>query len=247
MVTTMSTQTLGQPAEPHANQTFPERAYEFVRRGILDHSFRPGQDLNDGEIATQLGISRTPVREALRRLEREGLVVHIPRRGWTVFTLQVEDIAQIFEIKQALEGMMARRAAERLRPKVGAALLSAVADMEAAAAAGDRQAWFAADVRLHDVLQRASGNDRAAEIVTTLNAQWHRLRVGLLAIEGRIDRSTPEHRDIVERVLAGDGAEAERLMQTHLGNLGKYLIDLLTNLVLPFAQAEPGHGARGAR
>lgn len=222
---------------PENEQSLQEKAYQFVRTGILDHTLKPGHDLQDTTIAAELGISRTPVREALRRLEKEGLVVHSPRRGWEIFTLGVDDVAQIFEIKEVLEGMMARRAAERLTPDVAQALSTALADMEEAARCGDRQAWFAADVRLHEVLQKASGNERAAEIIVTLNAQWHRLRVGLVAIQARTEQSTLEHRAIVERVLAGDGAGADRLMQQHLRTLGGYLIDLLTNIVLPLGSA----------
>jgi DNA-binding GntR family transcriptional regulator len=218
------------------DQTAQERAYWFIREALLDQRLKPGKNLNDGEIASLLGTSRTPVREALRRLEHDGLVVNLPRRGWSVPLLTVDDIVQIFEIKETLEGMVARRAVERMTPTLQAELELAILDMEKAAANGDRDAWMAADMHWHDALFSASGNERAREIIGMLNAQWYSVRVGLVALEGRMGKSIGEHQAVLERILERDGEGAEALMQDHLSHVKKYLLDLVTNLVLPLSQ-----------
>jgi GntR family transcriptional regulator, rspAB operon transcriptional repressor len=216
-----------------AGQTLQETAYGYVKTSIEALTLKPGQSLYDAQIAASLGISRTPVREALRRLEREGLVVATPRRGWTVYRLQVEDIAQIFEIKEALEGMLTRKATANLDAATEIVLDQSLGQMVAAAAAGDHAGWIAADRRWHAALYGAACNDRARDYVATINSQWNRLRFWLMAIEGRMGSSLREHAAVHERVLARDPAGAEALMKEHLSNVGADIVDLLTNLVLP--------------
>lgn len=216
--------------------TYQQRAYEFVRSSILDLTYKPGEYLSDSQIASELKISRTPVREAFRRLENEGFLINEARRGWRVYTLSLNDIHDIFDLKVAIEGMLARKAAgcgdESLRNE----LQRAMDEMKAAAERGDSDAWFQADRELHDILYQMADNDRAQTVVNTLNAQWHRVRVGFSAMEGRIQRSVPEHQAFVASVLAGDGDEAEAQMRRHLNQVREELVRLLVNMVLPFAQ-----------
>ena len=108
--------------------------------------------------------------------------------------------------------------------------------MKQAAAADDDEAWRQADVELHDTLFSMCPNERAARIIQNLNEQWWRVRIGFLAMQGRIERSNPEHEAIVESILAGDGKEAEHLMRVYLNNVREELVRLLVNLVLPFVQ-----------
>jgi DNA-binding GntR family transcriptional regulator len=220
-------------ADGRPGQTLQEGAYAFIKASIENLTFKPGQDLYDSQIAATLGISRTPVREALRRLEREGLVNATPRRGWTVHRLQVQDIVQIFEIKEALEGMLTRKAAASLDQPTATWLDAAIVEMEAAAAAGKIEAWVEAERRWHRTLYSAAGNDRARDFVATINSQWDRLRFWLMAIEGRMGRSLREHRAVHERVIARDAEGAESLMKEHLANVGGDIVNLLTTLVLP--------------
>ena len=94
--------------------TFQQQTYEYVRNQIINLGFKPGEYITDMLIAEKLAISRTPVREAFQRLEKEGLLVNEARKGWRVYTLELEDIHEIFDLKIAIEGMLVRRAATAL-------------------------------------------------------------------------------------------------------------------------------------
>jgi DNA-binding GntR family transcriptional regulator len=216
--------------------TYQQQAYDYVKAQIMNLELKPGQYITDSQVADDLGISRTPVREALRRLEQEGLLINQARRGWKVYTLSLADIHDIFDIKQALEGMIARRAAECRDDHLRTALREAMERMRRAGDADDAEAWQEADSQLHQVLSVMGGNERASSIIQGLNDQWHRVRIGFVAMQGRIERSNPEHTAIVESVLAGDGEKAERLMRIHLDNVRQELERLLVNLVLPFVE-----------
>jgi len=221
-------------AEPGA--TLQQQVYDFVKARIMNRDLKPGQYITDSRIAKGLNISRTPVRDALRLLEHEGFLISEPRRGWKVYSLSLEDINEIFDIKVALEGMIARWAAECDDEEKRAALREVMERMKQAAAANDNEAWRQADIELHDIIFSMCSNERAASIITNLNEQWWRVHIGLIAMKGRIERSNPEHEAFVASILAGDGEEAERQMRSHLTNLRQELVHVLTNLVLPFAQ-----------
>jgi DNA-binding GntR family transcriptional regulator len=220
----------------NSTTTFQQQAYDLVKARIMNLDLKPGQYVTDSQIADELNISRTPVRQALGLLEHEGLLISQVRRGWKVYSLSLEDIHEIFDIKVVLEGMIARRAAGCDDAEKRAALREAMERMKQAAAAHDDEAWREADVELHDTLFSMCSNERAARIIRNLNEKWWRVRIGFLAVQGRIERSNPEHEAIVESILAGDGEEAERLMRIHLNNVREELVRLLVNLVLPFVQ-----------
>ncbi len=214
--------------------TYQKQAYEFVRQQILNLGFKPGEFITDTQISAKLGISRTPVREAFHRLEKEGLLVNEVNRGWRIYYLSLSDIHEIFDIKEAVEGMVARRAAECQDEALREDLKRALGEMTEAAQREDAEAWLQADMQLHNVLFRMADNERARRVVENLNDQWHRVRVGFTALHGRLGRSIQEHQGFVECVLAGDGEQAEHLMRTHLNRVRDELVHLLVNLVLPF-------------
>lgn len=219
----------------NTSATNQQRAYEFVRDQILNLGFKPGEWITDTQIANQLNISRTPVREAFYRLEKEGLLVNEARRGWKIYALSLANINEIFDLKEVVEGMIARKAAMCQDEQLRSALRDALKRMEKSAEVNDANEWLKADIHLHDVLFTMAGNDRAREIITNLNAQWHRVRIGFVALQGRTRRSADEHRVFVENILAGDAEKAEQEMQAHLNQVREELVHLLVNVVLPFA------------
>lgn len=216
--------------------TLQDQAYEFVKGRIMNLDLKPGQYITDSQVVKEMEVSRTPVREALRRLEQEGLLIDQGRRGWKVYALSLEDIHDIFDLKEAIEGMIARRAAQCRDDGLRAALRATTEAMQRAAEIGDVDAWYEADAKLHGVICEMAGNERATRMIENLNVQWHRVRIGFLAMQGRITRSNPEHEAFVEGILSGDGDRAEHLIRSHLNNLRKELVNLLVNLVLPFVQ-----------
>lgn len=222
---------------PRPKQTSVERVYEFIKRGIMEFSLKPGENISDTDIATRIGTSRTPVREALRQLELEGLVLHTPHRGWMVHALHVQDVENIFEIKECLESMLVRQATKKLTPQDKAVVMKAMASMEEATSSKDQQAWLAADDCLETTLYAAAGNPRAKQIVSSLNVQWHWIWVGIIALGDRMERSAREHKAILDRVFAGDADGAAALALDHLSSVKRFLLTLLTNFVFPLTEA----------
>jgi DNA-binding GntR family transcriptional regulator len=216
--------------------TYPQQAYEYVRNRILNLTYKPGEYLSDSQIAADLSISRTPVREAFHRLEHEGFLINEARRGWRVYSLSLEDIHDIFDLKEAIEGMLARKAATCTDEDLRQALREACDQMLVAAEKRDTDAWFENDVRLHRVIQTMADNERADRLVATLNDQWHRVRIGFIAMQARMERSASEHQAFVDAILAGDAEAAEQTMKAHLRGVRDDLERLLVNVVLPFAQ-----------
>ena len=216
--------------------TYQQLAYDFVKAKIMNLELKPGQYITDSQVAGDLNISRTPVREALRRLEQEHLLINEARRGWKVYALALKDIHEIFDIKETLEGLIIRRAAQCQDEGLRRTLKEALERMQRATQDGDRDAWFEADTQLHEIIFTMGGNERASNIIRGVNDQWYRVRIGLQALEGRMQRSTPEHEHIVEHILAGDGEEAARLNRTHVNSVRDELVRVLVNLVFPFAE-----------
>lgn len=220
----------------NAVKSLQQKAYDYIKSNIMSRDLKPGQYLTDIQIANELGISRTPVRAALSLLGYEGFLVNQVGKGWRVYSLSLEDIREIFDIKILLEGMIAREAAGCKDNEKQTRLRDAIGRMKAAAVVKDHEAWRSADTELHQVIFAMCKNYRATRIISALNDQWYRVRIGLITMEGRVQRSNLEHEAFVTSILAGDGDKAERQMRNHLNNLRQELEHVLINMVLPFAQ-----------
>jgi len=217
-------------------EPLPQIAYLYIKERILNRIFKPGQQLNDTQIAEELGISRTPVRDALRQLAYEGFLVNQARQGWQVYSLSLEDIHEIFDLKAVLEGMTARQAARCQDEDKRTLLKKTMEKMKQAAEANDFNTWREADHELHRVIFSMAFNERAWRIVENLNDQWYRLRIGYIALEGRIQRSCTEHEPIVISILAGEEEEAERYIRLHIEKVHQDLVHMLVNIVFPFTK-----------
>jgi len=220
------------------NDTFQEQAYKFIKSKIVNLGYKPGEYLTDNQIAEELGISRTPVREAYRVLEREGLLLYEPRRGWRVYSLTLEDIHDIFEIKIALEGLIVRKSAKCDDPVLRKKLKETISLMRQASEKNHLNSWVELDAILHHLIFIMANNQRALNIVENINDQWNRLRVGFSARTGRIARSILEHEAIVNAILSGDPDLAEKEMISHLILIRDELVTVLINMVLPYAKDE---------
>ena len=213
--------------------TRKHKAYHFLKSRILEQQFLPGQHLVEDTIAKKLGISRTPVREAIRELSREGLVAISPNRRAVVRTLTTEELLDIFDIKIRLEGLCAAHAAERSSKATAQELSKALKAMAAAAKAHDKQAYLRADEIYHGVIYVGAKNERIKQIITDLNTQWHRMRQGMAAIESRMETAVEEHRRIADAIGAGDSQAAETAMRVHLENLRDEIRDILSDFIQP--------------
>jgi GntR family transcriptional regulator, rspAB operon transcriptional repressor len=225
------------PSDRKSVVTMQVKAYNYVKERIMNRDIKPGQYITDSQIAGELNVSRTPVREALRLLEHQGFLLIQPRRGWKIVSLSMEEINDIFEIKENLEGMLACKAADCRDDKKRKMLQGAMESMKLATEADDHEAWRRSDLDLHNTLFEMAGNPRASRIINDLNDQWYRVRLGLVAMQGRVQRSNVEHAIIVEKIIAGDGEEAAFYMRQHLHNLREELERVLVNMVLPFTDS----------
>lgn len=209
-------------------------AYARLKDDILSNAMPPGFQAPEPEIAERLGMSRTPVREALIRLEAEGLVQLIPRRGARVLPVVAADMREIYDILSTLEphaaGQLAARgpSEDELEP-----LAVAVGEMETALDQDDLEAWAAADDRFHRDMLRLYGNQRLESIVSALYDQAHRARMVTLRMRNKPVRSTAEHREILNCLRAGDAEGAQRVFSEHRDRASRELLGILSNYGLP--------------
>jgi DNA-binding GntR family transcriptional regulator len=235
----MNKQTIGNGVGLDGNQvaTAEQQAYHLVKTRIMEMYYKPGQFVTDSDLAEELAFSRTPITNALRRLEYEGLLTNQPRRGWQVTPLSLDDIHEIFNIKEALETMIARQAAACTDEALKDTLLECVEKMQRFSAAGDKEQWDIVHMCWHQTVLAMSEypEGRVPRILNNLNDQWRRVRRGLLAIDGRMVRETVEHTAIAESILAHDLDEAEQRTLRHLQHVRQEVVYLLANMVLPFA------------
>lgn len=193
-----------------------EGVYQALRVAIVEGDLSPGQHLAEQQLAEELGVSRTPVREALRRLALEGFVVMVPRRGAYVGGLSLKDMNDVFELRMALEGLAAYLAAQRITPQEIATLKGLLDQLEAAIASGIREDVIDADTRFHALIYSASRNRRLINIVGNLSDQIQGFRLQSLFAPGRLKDTVREHKKLVMALERRDSAEARKLAVRHI-------------------------------
>ncbi len=212
-----------------ASQSLVDDAYQGMRTRILDNVWAPGHQALEGDIALQLGMSRTPVREALIRLAKEGLVEVIPRRGMRVLPVSANDMQEIYEILEALESKASEMlAARHPSAKELAPLVKATRAMEKALARDDLQAWAMADESFHASLVTLAGNKLLAEGVFKYWDRAHRARMFTLRLRPKPVNSTKEHMDLVERLLQGDAQGAATVNRLHRQRANREMLAIFT-------------------
>jgi DNA-binding GntR family transcriptional regulator len=216
-------------ASPRESQ--PERVYRQIKQLILDNELPPGSFVLQEELGARLGVSRTPIREALVRLEHDGLIEVRPRRGMRVLPVSIDGMREIYEVLTVLEAQAARLAAQRgVDAATLDALESAVEGMDRALETDDLDAWAIADGRYHETLTAASGNTRLTAMVATVTEQAYRVRRLTLRLRPKPSRSNDDHRALIAAIKAGDGQRAFEIHEHHRGETGRMLIALLERL-----------------
>ena len=177
-----------------------ELVFESLREAIIGGMLYPSERLMEIQLAEEMGVSRTPVREAIRKLELEGLVVMIPRKGAYVAGLSLKDIADVFEIRGALEGLAAELAAERATDEELEAMERYLVKISEEIENGDLTKVVETDTDFHTLIYKASRNTRLSQIINNLREQIQRFRTTSLSFPGRMKIALEEHRKIVEAV-----------------------------------------------
>lgn len=205
-----------------------QRAYQALRDMIFSGELAPGSDHLESEMATRLGVSRTPVREAALMLESQGLLELRPRKGVRILPVSPDDMAEIYDVLTELECLAARNAAEkRLTDKNLQTLTNAIESMELAVSAGDLEQWAQSDDAFHRELVRLGGNSRVTAIFEMMNDQVRRARAVTLFMRDMPVQSNEDHRQVYEAIKAEDAKRAGEVHRSHRQNAKQMMLDLL--------------------
>ncbi len=192
------------------------KAYRYLFEEIVYNRMPPGAPLSEADIAAKLEISRTPVREAMMILEREGIVIRYPARGCFVAQITVQDVYEIFELRIQFEITAIRNAYTLIADKQLAELEEALL---ALTPESTPEAYFETDRKLHSLLLDYCGNGRLVDFICILNAQIERVRVISASRPDRLIESRREHLAIVEALRRRDVKRAEELLEIHIGHV----------------------------
>ena len=201
--------------------------FENLRDAIITQVLKPGERLMEIQLADEMGVSRTPVREAIRKLELEGLVVMVPRKGAYVAGVSMKDIHEVYEVRSALEMLAVTLAAERITDEELNALEQQVlreSEEEAKKDGSDLDNIIYIDSSFHDIIYQAARNQRLVQFVDILQEQLQRFRAASLARPGRSKTALEEHKQIVEALSERNGELASKLAQEHIENAENAMI-----------------------
>lgn len=199
--------------------------FNTLRQAILTGELKPGERLMEIHLANRLGVSRTPIREAIRKLELEGLVTMIPRRGAEVAQITEKSLQEVMEVRRAMDALCVELACERITEEALAELKQACEDFEKATATKDPKKIAQADVVLHDIIVQATGNRRLVQLVNNLSEQMYRYRFEYIKDESKHQRLIEEHRVIYESILHKDKETASKTAKLHIDNQENSVIE----------------------
>ena len=197
-------------------KTLEDSVYQALEEEILSGMHKRGDSLTELSITKRLGVSRTPVRSALHRLNEEGLVEIIPNRGAVVVGVTVDDLIDTYRIRMRLEGLASSMAAAKITEEDLAALRESVELTEYYINKKDTEHIKELDTAFHSIIYKASGNRMLFRILSELHRNIKTYRKLSLSVPGRLECSAEEHRDILEAIAAGDCDLADKLTSEHI-------------------------------
>lgn len=217
------------PRPPRLNNrpNLSEAVYEIVKQRLLSQQLEPGTKLREEDLADQLGVSRTPVREAINKLEREGLVEIIPRYGTFVPNISPKDVEEIYQLRETLEGLAMRLALPRFSRNKLLELTRIHKECEAPIEKGDFDPFIRVDTAFHHLLVKLSKNERLIRLMSNLDNQIRLGRLESFSVPGRAKKSLEEHETVIEAMLKGDADEAEELLRQHSRNAKENILRFL--------------------
>ena len=210
-----------------------------LRHMLVHLQLAPGEPLHEARLAEQLGTSRTPVREALKLLASEGLVVLRRNRSAIAAPLAPEALVHLFEVEAAIEGIAAGLAAQRLTARELARLARLQRDMEGRHRAGDLTGYILLNQKIHSLIVAGAHNPALVETHAHLIGRLQRARNLALTVDGRVEESIREHREILAALEARDATAAEQLFRRHVERTGAIVAGICATLVLPRGRTRP--------
>ena len=210
-------------------KTLKEQIVDSIKEAIATGEMKAGEKICETKLAEDLGISRTPLREAIQTLEAEGFLKVVPRKGAVVSSFSSKDIEDIYEIKASLEGLAARLAAKNLTDQeIGR--LEEVNNQLRAIVPGDERSvsrFFRIHNQFHDIFLKASHNERLYQLNCQLMGPFKRFRLSSLAIPGRFEEAVSTHDEIIKVFKARDAVQAEALVMKNVLDGGRALLKKL--------------------
>lgn len=201
--------------------------FNTLRQAILRGELKPGERLMEIQLANKLGVSRTPIREAIRKLELEGLVLMIPRRGAEVAEITEKSLRDVLEVRGALEELAVKLACQKITDEQIAELRAVEKEFEQALNSGDVTVYAEADVKFHDVIYHATDNQRLIQLLFNLREQMYRYRVEYLKREEAHGTLLMEHKKIIETIANRDMDAAVDAVCQHIDNQVSAVIDTI--------------------
>lgn len=198
------------------NLTLRERVHDHLKQEILANRYAPGSELLEVPLSRELGVSRGPIREALHRLEAEGLVEITPRRGAVVISLTKRDFLEAYQVREALEALAVRLAVPRLTDDDLARAERLIEQMAEHARGDDMEAFFEVNAAFHGAFVEASGNRKLIEFYGRLMAQMGPYRRPSARLRGNVEQSIAEHRAIAAAARERDAERAVAMLRRHI-------------------------------
>ena len=202
--------------------------YEILKQRIVNHDIKPGEPINDGIISRELEVSKTPIREAVQQLEKEGFIENIPGKGAFVSRISIQDVRETFEIREMLECAAVKRAALKCDPQKLEAIRRAF-DTRENTFLDDEPSHFRSGDQIHAFIFESIGNQRLMEIYRRLldHIVRHRIHFFNDAHQGRSEESYREHVEILNALVAQDPARCEQAVRAHLRNSWEYVKSII--------------------
>ena len=201
--------------------------FNTLRQAILRGELKPGERLMEIQLANKLGVSRTPIREAIRKLELEGLVLMIPRKGAEVADISEKSLRDVLEVREALEELAVQLACDKITKEEIEDLKKAAEDFKKILKSRDITEIAEADVRFHDIIFMATDNQKLVQLLNNLREQMYRFRVEYLKNEEVHPQLIAEHEKIIEHIMERDKAKASAIVSEHINNQVEGVIDII--------------------
>ena len=193
-----------------------DKVYQELEEEILTGKLKRGESITETALSERLGVSRTPVRSAMRRLTEEGLIETVANRGSVIIGITAEDMLDIYRVRVRLEGLASKLAAENISPEGIEKLTEAVELAEFYISKKDTEKLKELDSMFHQTVYKEANNRWLARTLSELHKKIRAYRKLSLTIPGRLEASVAEHRQILDAILRGDSAEADRLTSMHI-------------------------------
>lgn len=211
----------------HEYKPLRDIVFDTLREAIMDGSLKPGERLMEVQLAQKLGVSRTPVREAIRKLELEGTVTMIPRKGAYVAEVSLKDISEVLEVRAALEGLAATLAAEKMDESGLKLLQEKASEFEAAAKDMNRDDLIKLDVEIHEIIFQSTDNQTLMNLVDGLREQVQRFRISYLSTMQNAEDIIVEHRELIGALLKKDPELARNAAEKHIRQIKQFILSNL--------------------